>query len=161
MNLLELCLLNFDLPAAELTKGTWKLSGRQKIKGFVLPCFYPALICTWRWDHSRVWMPRALAWTPESGQACFPLTQAANPSTSPASRAAVSPLLLRLFQFYWHMAAFFRLVGRDGALLGHTLHLFPVVSEQATAGFPYWLNPPAPWKLKNITTSRLLLWLQT
>lgn len=59
----------------------------------------------------------------------FPLTQSANPSTSPANRATVSPWL-RLFHFYCHMVAFFfRLVGRSDALQGHMLDSFSVVFE--------------------------------
>lgn len=43
---------------------------------------------------------------------------------------------LRLFQFYRHMAASFRLVGRNDALHGQMLDLLSVVFEQVTAGFP-------------------------
>lgn len=126
------------------------------MRGFVLPCFLSSSICIWRWVHSCVWMPKALAWSPEWEQACFPFTHSVNPSTSlniTCQQSRCVPVAASLSILMSH-GGFFRLVGRNDALHGHMLDLFSVVFEQVTAGFSYWLNPQfkdqtAPRKLKN------------
>lgn len=113
-----------------------RLKETQKWAFVLVPRFCPALICIRRWVNSRVWMLRALFWTPESGQACFPFTQSANPSTSPANRAAVSPSLRR------HMAAFFQTCWQDRCFArSHTRFVFSGLWTGHSWILPsYWLT---------------------